>query len=146
VNDDATGNAAAQGRARDYYTELIEESRWLDREQALKRMTWFEDLEKEDKHKLLFEFEMMLKGLVCFGNPVNHPGARKKDEPAVSRDFKNELGIARMITLRAIDTGRELLEGKENSVAFRRYRDSIIARDTARTEPGFAHIRPKEFA
>jgi hypothetical protein len=133
VNDDATGNAAAQGRARDYYTELIEESRWLDREQALKRMTWFEDLEKEDKHKLLFEFEMMLKGLVCFGNPVNHPGARKKDEPAVSRDFKNELGIARMITLRAIDTGRELLEGKENSVAFRRYRDSIIARDTARS-------------
>ena len=77
----------------------------------------------------LFEFEMMLKGLVCFGNPVNHPGPMTGKEPAVSRDFREEIGIARNIVRRAVEAGHKLMEIEDSPFAFQRYLESIIAQD-----------------
>ena len=70
---------------RDYYTEFIEGSRWLKKEQADARTAWFEDLSWEHKETTLFRFEMLLKGLVCFGNPANHPGPPLGEDIIMSR-------------------------------------------------------------
>ncbi|MCP4603920.1 MAG: hypothetical protein GY847_25930 [Proteobacteria bacterium] len=114
---------------RDYYTELIEGSRWLRREQAAARVAWFEALTLENKNELLFEFEMMLKGLVCFGNPGNHIGPRRRAEPAVAREFRDELSVARVIVQRIVVTGQALSYGNDRSVMFQRYLESVIAQD-----------------
>jgi hypothetical protein len=117
---------------RDYYTEFIEGSRWLRREHAQARANWFEGLILVDKEHLLFEYEMLLKGMVCFGNPVNHPGPPVRGEPAVSRPFKAELAILREIMRRVIEVGRRLTVQKGKSMVFQRYLESVIAQDEAR--------------
>ena len=117
---------------RDYYTEFIEGSRWLRKEHAASRALWFEELRVPDKKNRLFEFEMLLKGLICFGNPVNHPGPPLRGEPAVARAFKDELGIAREIVRRVIEVGRHLTPEKGKSLVFQRYLESIIGQDEAR--------------
>lgn len=117
---------------RDYYREFIEGSRWLRKEHAAARQTWFENLRVVDKEMLLFEFEMLLKGLICFGNPVNHPGPPVRGDPAVARQFKSELIIAREIVKRTIEVGRRLTAQKGKSIVFQRYVQSIIGQDEAR--------------
>lgn len=116
----------------DFYTELIEGSRWLRREHAAARAEWFENLTVVDKEHLLFEFEMLLKGLVCFGNPVNHPGAPLRGEPAAARPFKAELAVTKEIIRRIVETGRRLTSSKGKSLVFQRYLESIIGQDEAR--------------
>ncbi len=117
---------------RDYYQEFVDGSRWLRREQASARTAWYEGLALENKREVLFEFEMMLKGLVCFGNPVNHPGPPRRAEPAVAREYRDELGIARAIARRVVESGRRLSAGEERSLVFQRYLESVIAQDEAR--------------
>ncbi len=117
---------------RDYYTELIEGSRWLRREHAQARTKWFDSLILVEKDHLLFEFEMLLKGLVCFGNPVNHPGPPIRGEPAVSRAFKTELGIAKEMMQRIIEVGERLTAHKGRSMVFQRYLESVISQDETR--------------
>ncbi len=121
----------ARGR-RDYYTEYIEESRWLRREQAEARKVWFDELSLPQKDTVLFEFEMMLKGLVCFGNPINHPGSPKRGKSVALRGFKEELEVVRTIVESIITIGKRLSTGQENARVFQRYLESIIAQDEAR--------------
>ncbi len=117
---------------RDYYAEFIEGSRWLRREHAAARAKWYEALKVPDKEALLFEFEMLLKGLVCFGNPVNHPGPPMRGDPAVARAFKTELSAAREIIRRIVEVGKRLTATKGKSLVFQRYVESIIGQDEAR--------------
>jgi len=117
---------------RDYYTELIEGSRWLRKEQAAARTTWFERLPWEHKERTLFRFEMLLKGLVCFGNPVNHPGPPRRAEPAVAREFTNELGIVRGALGAICESGRALSGGERSTQVFQRYLESVLVQDQAR--------------
>jgi hypothetical protein len=117
---------------RDFYDEFIEGSRWLKREQAAARAEWFDGLKIPDKEHLLFEFEMLLKGLVCFGNPVNHPGPPLRGDPAVARPFKAELNVIREIMRRIVEVGRRLTAYKGKSIVFQRYVESIIGQDEAR--------------
>ena len=119
---------------RDYYTEFIEGSRWLRKEQADARTAWFEDLPWEHKEGTLFRFEMLLKALVCFGNPANHPGPRVSDPSAMSRDFGLELGLVRSILREIVSTGRILSGDKDNSSVFRSYLMSVVAQDHARMQ------------
>jgi len=117
---------------RDYYTEFIEGSRWLRKEHAVARANWFNEIVIVDKEVLLFEFEMLLKGIVCFGNPVNHPGPVDRKDPAVVRDFKIELTITKEILGRIIEVGKKFISTKGKSTVFQRYLKSIIAQDDTR--------------
>jgi len=119
---------------RDYYTEFIESSRWLRQEQATARTAWFDELPWEHKEHTLFRFEMLLKGLVCFGNPVNHPGPPKRAEPVVAREFNNELDVVRTVIRATVDCGRQLSGGKDNSLVFQRYLESVLVQDQARIQ------------
>ncbi len=130
LNDDRTEERPS-GK-RNYYIEFIEGSRWLRKEHAAARAIWFDGLILPDKENVFFEFEMLLKGLICFGNPVNHPGPPLRGEPAVARAFKEELAIARDIIRRIISVGRKLSRTQGSSLIFQRYLESIIGQDEAR--------------
>ena len=119
---------------RDYYTEFIESSRWLRREQDTARTSWFDALPWEHKEHTLFRFEMLLKGLVCFGNPVNHPGAPRRAEPVVAREFNSELDVVRSVVRAIVETGRELSGGRDSSLVFQRYLESVLVQDQARIQ------------
>lgn len=70
--------SAGARRVRDPYADLLRDTRGLRKEQAAAREAWFAGLAWDRKEESLFELEMLLKGLVCFANPRNHPGPAKK--------------------------------------------------------------------
>jgi hypothetical protein len=117
---------------RDYYTEFIEGSRWLKKEQADARTAWFEDLPWEHKETTLFRFEMLLKGLVCFRNPVNHPGPPLGEDMVMGREFNAELVLVRSMMRNIAETGRVLIGKKDHSFVFKRYLESVLVQDHAR--------------
>lgn len=127
-------SAAAPGenRLRDYHTEFIEGSRWLRSEQAAARTAWYKNLPVGNKDQVTFEFEMMLKAVVCFGSPFNHPGPLRRGEPAAMRNFASELRAVKEMVHRIVDRGRRLTVGDERTQVFQRYLESVIAQDPTR--------------
>ena len=67
-------------------------SRGLTDAQNEMRELWFNGLEQANKEEIIFELEMLLKGVVCFGDPRNHPGRRRR-EPAESLQYSEEFRI-----------------------------------------------------
>ena len=123
--------AAARSKARDPYSDLLRDSRGLRREQAAAREAWFGSLTWERKEETLFELEMLMKGLVCFANPRNHPGPARK-APVVALDFREELVVARQCVGRIIALCRLLLASKDRGYVFTRYLESVLLEDPAR--------------
>src|SRR5258706_3879884 len=84
-----------QGRSsrpsiQDAYAELLSQTRGLRREQQQARDIWYGGLLLERKEEVLFELEILLKGIACFSNPRNHPGAPRR-APVVAIDFSSHL-------------------------------------------------------
>ena len=125
---------AAPAERRDYYTEFIEGSRWLRKEQAEARTAWFDELRWEHKERTLFRFEMLLKGIVCFGNTANHPGPLRREDPIVARDFAREMEVVRAAVRSVVELGRALSGEVENSSVFQRYVESVVVGDHARIQ------------
>lgn len=118
-------------RVRDPYADLLRDTRGLRREQAAARDAWFAGLSWERKEETLFELEMLLKGLVCFANPRNHPGAPRKT-PVVALDFREELSIARLTLHRVVTLCRQLLGTRDRAYVFQRYLETLLPDDPAR--------------
>src|SRR5215813_7187635 len=78
----------------DAYSELLSQTRGLQREQHQARMAWFSALSIERKEEVLFELEILLKGIACFSNPRNHPGPPRR-APIVAIDFQSHLSYWR---------------------------------------------------
>jgi hypothetical protein len=78
-------------QVQEAYADLLRDTRGLRREQAAARDAWYAALSWERKEDTLFELEILLKGLACFANPRNHPGARQR-KTVVSLDFRDALG------------------------------------------------------
>src|SRR5690348_15748501 len=97
---------------RDVYANLLRDTRGLRRDQATARDTWFASLGWDRKEETLFELEMLLKGVVCFGNARNHPGAARSTA-AVAHDFREELRTLREACDRSNALVRQLLGDKE---------------------------------
>jgi hypothetical protein len=129
----APGSSPNRPRARDPYADLLRDTRGLRREQAAARDAWFASLDWERKEETLFELEMLMKGLVCFANPRNHPGPARK-APVVALDFREELVVARQCIARIIALCRLLLGPKDRSYVFTRYLESVLPGDPARAK------------
>jgi hypothetical protein len=116
---------------RDVYANLLRDTRGLRREQATARDAWFVSLPWERKEETLFELEMLLKGIACFGNPRNHPGA-STTRSTVTQDFHEELRILRDAAQRVVTLTKQLLGDKERAYTFTRYLESVLPEDSAR--------------
>lgn len=108
---------SSSSRRSDFYVELMRDSRGLVPEHSEARERWFDDLEVADKEEALFELEMLLKGLVCFADPANQPGPSRR-EPAVTRQYRDEVRIIRAGCERVAELCRHLLGADEDSGLF----------------------------
>jgi hypothetical protein len=104
----------------------------LRREQAQARETWFFNLRADRKEDLLFELEILLKGLACFANPRNHPGPVRR-APVIAQDYREALILARDGMARVITLCRVLLPEHDRSFVFQRYLETVIPDDGLRT-------------
>jgi hypothetical protein len=119
---------------RDPYAELLRGTRSLPREQAAVREGWLASLPVEGKEAILFELEVLLKGLVCFANPRNHPHVESATRPPiVAQDFREPLAFARDGVGRILDRCRQLLAEREPSFVFQRYLETILPEDRQRS-------------
>lgn len=116
---------------RDVYANLLRDSRGLRRDQSTARDGWYAALPWEKKEQTLFELEMLLKGIVCFGNPRNHPGPAQSSAPA-AHDFLEELHILRDGMVQVNVLVRSLLGDRERAYTFSRYLSSVHPEDSAR--------------
>lgn len=117
---------------RDAYGDLLSETRALGREHREAREAWLSNLSIERKEDVLFELEILLKGLACFANPRNQPGPPRR-APIVVVDFLPQLGLFREGLQRAIALCRQLLGEGDRAFVFQRYLESVLPEDAART-------------
>src|SRR6476646_4657624 len=110
---------AATGEARNAYAELLRDTRGLRREQQQAREAWFARLAADKKDETLFELEILLKGLACFANPRNHPGAGRR-QTIVSYDFREHLAEARDAMARIVQLARTMLGERDKAFVFQR--------------------------
>jgi hypothetical protein len=115
------------------YAELLHQARGLADEQREQRDAWFAALAADHKEDLLFELEVLLKGVACFANPRNHPGASGR-RTVVSLDFREHLRETRDGVLRIVHLARALLGERDKSFVFHRYLETVLPEDAARTK------------
>lgn len=94
------------------YISLIRECRALSHERSDRREEWFASLENEEKEEILFELEMLLKGLVCFGDPRNHPGPRQRG-PVETRTYHQEVQVVHAACERIVNICHQLLSSDD---------------------------------
>ncbi|MGE0788420.1 MAG: hypothetical protein AB7S26_22285 [Sandaracinaceae bacterium] len=123
--------AVALPSERDVYANLLRDSRGLRRDQASARDTWFASLPWEKKEQTLFELEMLLKGIACFGNPRNHAGPTRSSE-SMGHDYAEELRVLRDGVGQAGALVRSLLGDRERAYTFSRYLSSVLPEDSSR--------------
>ena len=117
---------------RDVYANLLRDTRAIRRDHATARDSWFAELPWERKEDTLFELEMLLKGLACFGNPRNHAGPPRRT-PAVAHDFHDELRVVREGVEECVQLVRALLGDKDRAYQFSRYLEMVIPEDSERS-------------
>ncbi|MCS6799710.1 MAG: hypothetical protein NZ898_14550 [Myxococcota bacterium] len=120
-----------ESTARDAHAHLLRDTRGLRREHSSAREAWLSALEIEGAPRLLFELEMLLKAIACFGNARNHTGPARR-APAVTHDFVEELRVLRATLDRAVELARALLGPRDRLHAFSRYLESLLPEDSAR--------------
>jgi hypothetical protein len=116
----------------DAYWELLSQTRGLGREQQQARDAWLADLGSERKEEVLFELEILLKGVACFSNPRNHAGPPRR-APVVAIDFGKHLAHWTDGLARVVDLARQLLGERDRAFVFQRYLETVLPEDTART-------------
>jgi hypothetical protein len=84
------------------------------------------------REESLFELEVLLKGLACFANPRNHPGAGRR-QTTVGHDFREHLRLAHGAMTRAVQLARALLGERDRALVFHRYLETVVPEDQART-------------
>jgi hypothetical protein len=141
-----TQTAREPNPPRDAYGELLRDTRGLKREQQQAREAWFARLPSERKDEQLFELEILLKGIACFSNPRNHPGAPRR-APIVMQDYREPLQLVRDALSRVVQLARVLLGDRDRAFVFQRYLETVLPEDNARTRlvrEGMTQTTPDE--
>lgn len=116
----------------DPYADLLRDTRGLRREQSAAREQWLSRIENARREDMLFELEVLLKGLVCFANPRNHAGPPRRTA-IVAQDYREALVLSRDAMHRIVYLCRQLLGEQERAFVFQRYLEMLLPDDTART-------------
>ena len=119
--------------ARDFFFELMKDSQRLRAGFLGEREKWLRSLAVDGREEILFEFEMLLRGLERFFNLHNLP--LDAEGPVVSRDFMDELRAVRDAVNRSIRLARFLLDPpSDRRLVFRKYLESRVVDDRVRRE------------
>lgn len=126
--------AVTARRVRDPYANLLRETRAMRRETAAAREAWFAALSLDRKEDVLFEFETLLKALVAWSNPRNHP-RRSGVVRSADRDFQPHVLITRAIIARSLALSNQLLGTQRGGALVGRNLASSPQRDAAFVAP-----------
>ncbi|MBS2022231.1 MAG: hypothetical protein JST92_07460 [Deltaproteobacteria bacterium] len=120
--------------AQDFFFELMRDSQRVRAVYLAERERWIRTLEVSGREEILFELEMLLRGLDRFFNLRNLFG---DVPPSPDRDFRDELKSARDSIHRAVHLSRRLiLQRQEQALLFRSFVEGTLADDRARARLG----------
>jgi len=128
--------AAGQKRsiAQDFFFELMRESQRVRAVYMAERERWIRSLEVSGREEIVFEFEMLLRGIDRFFNLRNLFGDA---QPPQERDWKEELKATRDAVHRSVHLSRKLIEQRqEQALLFRNFVEGSLADDRARARLG----------
>lgn len=116
--------------APDYYAEHMRATQAARAGFLSERERWLRDLPVDGREELLFEFEMLLRGVERYFN-VQNPVVG--GEPLVTHDFHAELEDVRDAINQAIRLARRLQDpGSDQKLVFRKYVETQLANDSVR--------------
>lgn len=119
--------------ARDFYSELMKDTQAKSAAYLAERERWLRSVNVDGREELLFELEMILRGVERYFNLHNLP--IDAQEPVVGRDFREELLDVKDALEHAIRLARQLLDpDSDQKMVFRKYVESQLADDRARRE------------
>jgi len=120
--------------AQDFFFELMRDSQRVRAVYLAERERWVRSLEISGREEILFELEMLLRGLDRFFNLRNLFGDL---QPPPERDWKEELKAARDALHRSVHLSRKLIEQRqEQALLFRNFVEGSLADDRARARLG----------
>jgi hypothetical protein len=124
-------SAARPRFARDFFSELIKDSQAPRAGFLAEREHWLHSVQVEGREELIFEFEMLLRGVERYFNLHNLPIDAKR--PVVVRDLHDELYDVRDALNEGIRIARRLLDpDTDQKMQFRHYVESQLADDRVR--------------
>ncbi len=119
---------------QDFFFELMRDSQRVRSEYLAERERWIRGVELPGREEVLFELEMLLRGLDRFFNPRNLFG---DEQVAGDRDYRGELKAARDALHRCILLSRRLIVPRqEQALLFRSFVEGSLTDDRARARLG----------
>ncbi|HTO97403.1 MAG TPA: hypothetical protein VMK66_10210 [Myxococcales bacterium] len=120
--------------AQDFFFELMRDSQRVRGVYLAERERWVRSLPVSGREEILFELEMLLRGIDRFFNLRNLFGDL---QPPQERDWREELKATRDAVHRAVHLSRKLIEQeKEQALLFRSFVEGSLSDDRARTRMG----------
>ncbi len=133
VSVPAAARASLFPPGADAYSDLLRDTRGLRREQQIAREQWLTRLDPTLREEVLFELEVLLKGLACFANPRNHAGPPRRTA-VVAQDFRESLILGREAMQRIVYLCQQLLGEQERAFVFQRYLEMVVPDDASRAK------------
>jgi hypothetical protein len=116
---------------RDFFFEVMKDSQRLRAGYLAERERWLRGLALDGREEILFEFEMLMRGLERYFNVHNLPLDARQN--LMGRDFRGELRAVRDAIGRTVQLTQFLLDPPSNrNLVFRKYLESQIVDDRAR--------------
>lgn len=118
--------------AQDYYAEHMRASQGARAGFLAERERWLRDLPVDGREELLFEFEMLLRGVERYFNPQGSV-VEAHAQPLVTHDFHPELEDVSDAINEAIRLARRLQDpDSDQKLVFRKYVETQLANDQVR--------------
>ena len=116
---------------RDFFFEVMKDSQRLRAGYLAERERWLRGLAVDGREEVLFEFEMLMRGLERYFNVHNLPFDGRQN--LLGRDFRGELRAVRDALARTIQLTQLLLDPPSNrNLVFRKYLETQIVDDRER--------------
>ncbi|MGZ6123316.1 MAG: hypothetical protein ACXWLR_00040 [Myxococcales bacterium] len=120
--------------AQDFFFELMRDSQRVRGVYLAERERWVRSLEISGREEILFELEMLLRGIDRFFNLRNLFG---EAQPPQDRDWREELKATRDAVHRSVHLAHKLIEQqKEQALLFRDFVKGSLSDDRARARLG----------
>ena len=120
--------------AQDFFFELMRDSQRVRAVYLAERERWIRSLDISGREEILFELEMLLRGIDRFFNLRNLFG---DGQPPQDRDWREELKASRDAVHRSVHLARKLIaQRQEQALLFRSFVEGSLADDRARGRLG----------